>query len=196
MDKYDVKVALKELYAPSAKDFAIVEVPPLSYLAIDGHGDPNTAPEYAAALEALYSVAYTLKFWSKKELDRDFAVAPLEGRADSAHWFVRRRSADTAQPPPRVSSRPGAHLQRRPSRDLPERRAPHRPGEAQDDPEAAGQDGVTGRRSHSANSPVMVFTASVSDRARLSDDTGGSLITRDSGHLTGGRMRPARLRSH
>ncbi len=25
---------------------------------IDGHGDPNTAPRYRAAVEALYSVSY------------------------------------------------------------------------------------------------------------------------------------------
>ena len=33
----------------------------------------------AAAVAALYSVAYTIKFTSKKTLDRDFVVAPLEG---------------------------------------------------------------------------------------------------------------------
>jgi hypothetical protein len=27
---------------------------------IDGHGDPNTAPAYAEAVRALYSLAYTL----------------------------------------------------------------------------------------------------------------------------------------
>ena len=90
MDKYDVKVAHKALYAPSARDFAIVEVPPMRYLAVDGHGDPNTSALYAEAIEALYGVAYTLKFASKKALGRDFAVAPLEGlwRADDMNAFV------------------------------------------------------------------------------------------------------------
>ncbi|MEV5002185.1 GyrI-like domain-containing protein [Nocardioides sp. LML1-1-1.1] len=45
---------------------------------VDGQGDPNTAPEYADALAALYPVAYTLKFASKRELDRDYVVPPLE----------------------------------------------------------------------------------------------------------------------
>lgn len=79
MDKVDFKMALKHLYRPSAKEFAVVEVPPFQYLMIDGHGDPNTAPAYAEAIEALYAVAYKIKFASKKELGRDYVVPPLEG---------------------------------------------------------------------------------------------------------------------
>ncbi|GAA3877811.1 hypothetical protein GCM10022381_20340 [Leifsonia kafniensis] len=92
MEKYDVKVARKELFTPSAKQFTIAQVPNTQYLAVDGHGDPNTAPAYAAAVEALYSVAYTLKFESKKTLGRDFVVGPLEGlwRAAEMDVFVTR----------------------------------------------------------------------------------------------------------
>lgn len=91
-EKYDVKRALKPLYSPSVKDFVVVDVPPMRYLAVDGRGDPNTAPAYAQAVEALYGVAYTLKFRSKRELGRDLAVAPLEGlwRADDPAAFVAR----------------------------------------------------------------------------------------------------------
>src|SRR5690554_6643341 len=96
MDKYDIKVAHKALYSPSAKDFAIVDVPEFQYIAIDGHGDPNTSPDYAEALESLYSVAYTLKFASKKALERDFVVGPLEGlwRADDMTDFVTRKKSN------------------------------------------------------------------------------------------------------
>ncbi len=79
MEKYDVKKAMRGLYAPSAKDSQIVDVPPQRFIAVDGRGDPNTDPRYAAALEALYAVAYAAKFASKRELERDFVVAPLEG---------------------------------------------------------------------------------------------------------------------
>jgi hypothetical protein len=79
VDKYDIKVAQKALYAPSSTDFVIVDVPPMQYLAIDGSGDPNASPEYAAAIEALYPVAYAVKFASKNALGRDFVVGPLEG---------------------------------------------------------------------------------------------------------------------
>ena len=57
--------------------FDIVEVPPLRYLMIDGHGDPN-AQEYGDAISTIFPVAYKLKFLSKKELDRDYVVMPLE----------------------------------------------------------------------------------------------------------------------
>ena len=91
-EKYDVKRAYRDLYAPSARGFSMVDVPPMRYLAVDGHGDPNTAAEYADALEALFPVAYALKFRSRTELGRDFVVAPLEGlwRADDPAAFVVR----------------------------------------------------------------------------------------------------------
>jgi hypothetical protein len=78
MTKIDFKKEWKTLYQPSNKEFQIVEVPPLNYLMVDGHGDPNTAPEYTAAVEALYGVAYKIKFFSKKA-ERDYVVPPLEG---------------------------------------------------------------------------------------------------------------------
>ena len=92
-EKYDVKRDRRELYGASVRDFEIVEVPPMTYLAVDGRGDPNTATEYADAVEALFGVAYTLKFRSKRELGRDFVVAPLEGlwRADDPESFVTRQ---------------------------------------------------------------------------------------------------------
>lgn len=90
MDKYDVKKARKNLYSAPPR-FTIVDVPPLHYLAVDGTGNPNTAPAYAQALEALYSVSFTLKFASKGE-GRDYVVGPLEGlwRAENPEAFVAR----------------------------------------------------------------------------------------------------------
>ncbi len=51
----------------------------MRFAMIDGHGDPNTAQAYKDAVEALYAVAYKVKFASKHELDRDYVVPPLEG---------------------------------------------------------------------------------------------------------------------
>jgi hypothetical protein len=45
---------------------------------VDGHGNPNTSPAYQAALEALYSLAYTIKF-ALKPKGIDFVVGPSEG---------------------------------------------------------------------------------------------------------------------
>jgi hypothetical protein len=80
MEKLDLKKDQKHLYAPSAKAVALVEVPPMNFLMADGAGDPNTAPVFHEAVEALYSLAYTLKFMVKKVQGIDCAVLPLEGR--------------------------------------------------------------------------------------------------------------------
>jgi hypothetical protein len=80
MKKIDLKKELKHLYLASTKQVAQVEVPALRYLMIDGVGDPNTSTEYAQAVEALFSVAYTAKFMVKKSTPGiDYAVMPLEG---------------------------------------------------------------------------------------------------------------------
>lgn len=76
--KVDLK---KEIAAYSARRgrFDLVDVTPLTYLAVDGHGDPNGAPEYTASVSSLYPLAYALKFLSKTALGRDYTVMPLEG---------------------------------------------------------------------------------------------------------------------
>ncbi|MBX3143378.1 MAG: GyrI-like domain-containing protein [Trueperaceae bacterium] len=79
MTKLDLKRELKHLYAPSAKQIVVVDVPTLKYLTVDGQGDPNTTPAYAEAVEALFSLSYSIKFTVKKTLGMDYAVMPLEG---------------------------------------------------------------------------------------------------------------------
>jgi hypothetical protein len=76
----DLKRDLKWLYAPSTKEVSEVVVPPMHFLMVDGEGDPNTSRSYVDALEALYALAYTLKFTAKKgALATDYPVMPLEG---------------------------------------------------------------------------------------------------------------------
>jgi hypothetical protein len=76
---YDVKRELKAFYAPKNTDWALVDVPAQQFIAVEGKGNPNTSASYARAVEALYAVAYALKFTSKRALGRDFVVGPLEG---------------------------------------------------------------------------------------------------------------------
>lgn len=77
--KIDLKKTMKALYQASAKEPVVVEVPTQRYLMVDGEGDPNTAPAYAEAVEALFSVAYTAKFMVKKGPQAlDYGVMPLE----------------------------------------------------------------------------------------------------------------------
>lgn len=86
-DKIDFKKSLDSYQAPRGA-FRIVEVPAMQYLMVDGHGDPNTSPDFSAALEALYPVAYKIKFASKRELGRDYVVPPLE-----ALWWAEDMAA-------------------------------------------------------------------------------------------------------
>lgn len=83
----------KELdsYRARRGEFRVLDVPPLRYLMVDGKGDPNTSPEYADALAVLYPLAYRMKFASKRELDRDYVVPPLE-----ALWWADDMSAFTS----------------------------------------------------------------------------------------------------
>jgi hypothetical protein len=79
MKKIDFRKELKRLYQPSARDVSMVEVPAMNFLMIDGQGDPNAPGSYPQAVEALFSVAYAVKFKVKKTLAIDYGVPPLEG---------------------------------------------------------------------------------------------------------------------
>jgi len=91
MEKLDFKKLYKDLFAAKVDKVTEVTVPKLPLLMIEGTGDPNGA-EFAEAVGALYSLSYTLKFWSKKHAApagwREFGVAPLEGL-----WWVEGADA-------------------------------------------------------------------------------------------------------
>ena len=82
MTKLDLKQQWRELYQASAKQPALVQVPAFNYLTVDGVGDPNTSSDFQRAMEAVYGLAYTLKF-AAKAAGADFTVMPLEGL-----WWV------------------------------------------------------------------------------------------------------------
>ncbi len=84
MDKIDYKKELKHLYKPSPKKIEFRDVPKMNFLMIDGTGDPNTSLAYKEAIEALFTLSYTLKFKIKKgKQEIDYGVMPLEGL-----WWV------------------------------------------------------------------------------------------------------------
>ena len=87
MPRIDFKRELKHLYSPRKGKLGIVDVPQMAFLMIDGHGDPNTSTDYQEVLNALYAMAYTLKF-AVKALGNDFSVMPLEGL-----WWMEGMSA-------------------------------------------------------------------------------------------------------
>jgi hypothetical protein len=79
LTRVDLKRQFGHLYNPAAKEVSVVEVSSMQFLMIDGAGNPNTSKDYQDAIEALYGVAYTLKFLMKKEQAVDYPVMPLEG---------------------------------------------------------------------------------------------------------------------
>jgi hypothetical protein len=90
MPTVDLKRELHDLYSATTTP-AFVEVPDLPFLMIDGHGDPETAPAYADAVQALYTVAYTIRFALKRGPEGiDAPVMPLEGL-----WWASDMSAFT-----------------------------------------------------------------------------------------------------
>jgi hypothetical protein len=74
----DWRKDLKELYLPSSNSVSVVDVPRMTFLMIDGQGDPGQG--MGQCFQALYPIAYGLKFMIKKQ-DRknDFKVFPPEG---------------------------------------------------------------------------------------------------------------------
>ena len=80
---FDFKKEYKELYAPK-KGPGIIEVPPITYVAVRGSGDPNEeSGAYQQAIAVLYAISYTIKMSKKgvRQIDGyvDFVVPPLEG---------------------------------------------------------------------------------------------------------------------
>lgn len=72
------KPRLWELFRPKATEPEIVDVPAAQFLMIDGDGDPNNSKTFQESVNALYSLAYGLKFLLKKQ-GIEYRVSPLEG---------------------------------------------------------------------------------------------------------------------
>ncbi|MBI4503322.1 MAG: GyrI-like domain-containing protein [Gemmatimonadetes bacterium] len=100
MTKIDLRSEFKTLFRASRKNPVLLEVPELQYLTLHGRGDPNGA-DFQLSVNALYSLAYTLRFRLKKRGELEYSVMPLEGlwwmpghatfdpqRSDDWHWTL------------------------------------------------------------------------------------------------------------
>jgi hypothetical protein len=94
MEKIDLKKSFKDFYKVSTSNVAYLEVPAIRFLMIDGSGAP-TESAYPEAVQALYSIAYTMKFSAKKD-GYDYTVMPLEGLwwADDMAAFTEGRKSE------------------------------------------------------------------------------------------------------
>ncbi|MEI6580004.1 MAG: GyrI-like domain-containing protein [Eubacteriales bacterium] len=83
-DINDYKKTYKDLYSPKQAP-AIIAVPNMKFIVIEGKGDPN-AEGFAFATSALYSFSYAVKMSYKSshipEGYYDYVVFPLEGEWD------------------------------------------------------------------------------------------------------------------
>jgi hypothetical protein len=80
--KVDYTSALRHLYR-AREEPNLVEVPPMRFLMIDGQGEPDGSDTFTEAVEALFAVAYAVKFQVRAEAGVDFGVLPLE-----ALWWL------------------------------------------------------------------------------------------------------------
>lgn len=78
----DYKKTEKDLYQPTTRP-AIVDVPEMTFITVDGQGDPNTSAEYLTAVEILYGLSYSIKMsktsGNPPEGYFEYIVLPLEG---------------------------------------------------------------------------------------------------------------------
>ncbi len=85
MLKIDLKKEGRHLYAPSAREVQVVDVPKFVFIMVDGvieaGATPRTSPAFQEATSALYNLSFTLKFMSKRNPENplDYTVMPLEG---------------------------------------------------------------------------------------------------------------------
>lgn len=80
---FDYKKEYKDLYQPKTEP-SLITVPPMSFVAVDGTGNPNRENgDFANAMQLLYSISYTIKMshMSGQTPQGYFAyvVPPLEG---------------------------------------------------------------------------------------------------------------------
>ena len=81
MEKIDFRKHFADFYSVPKNKIVIVDVPEMNYLAVDGIGDPNISKPFQEAIEALFSLSYTLKTSIKSgSLGIDYGVMPLEGQ--------------------------------------------------------------------------------------------------------------------
>ena len=77
MRKVDLKKKYKAFYSERKGNISIVEVPEFKYLMCSGQGSP-ASEGYKNAIEALFPLAYHIKFSIRTNREVDYGVMPLE----------------------------------------------------------------------------------------------------------------------
>jgi Uncharacterized conserved protein len=91
-DKLDYKKEFKDLYMPKTNP-AIIQVPEMVFIMVNGEGNPNTCEAYKNAMEILYGLSYSIKMskmnGTQPEGYFEYVVPPLEGL-----WWVKDECFD------------------------------------------------------------------------------------------------------
>lgn len=90
MTTIDLKRVERRHYTAGA-DPELIQLPAMSYLMIDGFGDPGSVPAYIEAIETLYPVSYTIRTELRDTTGVAYVVAPLEGL-----WWSENMESFTA----------------------------------------------------------------------------------------------------
>ena len=79
---FDYKKEHKDLYLPKTSP-SLIDVPKMTFIMVDGRGNPNTSEEYKAAIEILYGLSYSIKMSKKSGTAPigyfEYVIPPLEG---------------------------------------------------------------------------------------------------------------------
>ncbi|HEX2953442.1 MAG TPA: GyrI-like domain-containing protein [Bacillota bacterium] len=89
MEKVNYQKRLGGLYKASSVRPSVIETPVMSYIVIDGTGNPS-GKVFQDAVKTLYPVAYLLKFMIRERLEVDYGVMPLE-----VQWKVDREHKES-----------------------------------------------------------------------------------------------------
>jgi hypothetical protein len=87
MEKFDLTKKYKNYFTAKTKP-TLSEIEPAQFLSITGKGDPS-GDDFAGKIQAMYPVAYTLKFAFKSK-GKDFTVSKLE----ALWWFDMKKYGD------------------------------------------------------------------------------------------------------
>ncbi|HWV22908.1 MAG TPA: GyrI-like domain-containing protein [Thermomicrobiales bacterium] len=79
-DRLDLRLSLGELYSVGVKAPALVDVPDLTVIAVEGVGDPAISVEYRESVQALMTAAWGIRAHRKqRDPSAVIKVMPLEG---------------------------------------------------------------------------------------------------------------------
>jgi hypothetical protein len=89
--RLDLRKSLHDFYSPPVGDVELITPPTMKFIKVDGEGDPQ-GESFQQAMGVLFTLAYTLKFRSKKKLKRDYNVMAPEGL-----WWVKGGGFDPSK---------------------------------------------------------------------------------------------------